>query len=161
MGGPPAASTSRSAAKTILRLQSVPRRPDALEAWPGADVVEALAAGRRGHAVVGLWDQQLHCHRLALRETDRLREQRLTGLLGAVELRDVDGVLPRVEAHEPQELGLPATGVFVWIVVDDVGLGDPDRPVVDEVPHHVLRRVGDRRHRRGVVLDGVANLHWV
>ena len=57
----------------------------------------------------------------------------------------MDGVRAGVEADEAGDL-----------VVD---LGDANRAVVNQVPHHVLGGVGETGEATGVGLDGVADLH--
>ncbi len=55
----------------------------------------------------------------------------------------------------------PVGGVVADEPLDSAVVRHPDRPVVDQVPHDVGGRAGQRREPLGVRLDGVPYLHVI
>jgi len=71
----------------------------------------------------------------------------------------VNRLVVGIEAHEAKQLAFERFGVGVGIVAGLLPFGDADAPVVDEIPNHVGRHVGQCRYRLGVLLDRVPNIH--
>ncbi len=161
----PQLSTARlETAPSPLRasgFQPVLLRRGAVELRPRPPLVEADASRGGGDVRDRLGGDQFDRHPLLLCEANGFGEQLLAGLLGAVHLRHVHAVLSRVEADEPEQAGVLVIRVGVRVGLSLLGLGDPHRPVVDEVPHHVAGGVGDRRHVVRVRLHGVPYSHYI
>ncbi len=119
------------------------RRP--LEAGTAAVALEPVGLGGVPTTVVVLREEKFDGHRLAAREPNRLFEQPFTRLGVAFQLGDVHRPALGVEADEPRD----------GVVVD----AHPDRPVVDQVAHHVPWSARQFREALGVGLDCVPHLH--